>query len=84
MNVIEIEPGCEAYPEHDHSGEGQEEVYVVLRGSGTLQSGAEQTPLASGTLVRVGPTQRRKILPGPQGIVVLALGAVPGQAYQLR
>src|SRR5262249_21173997 len=28
MNVIEIDAGCEAYPEHDHVRDGQEEVYV--------------------------------------------------------
>lgn len=29
----------------DHVRDGLEEVYVVLRGSGTLESGAEKTPL---------------------------------------
>ncbi len=31
MNVIDIEAGCTAYPEHDHAKDGQEEVYVVLK-----------------------------------------------------
>lgn len=35
-------------------------------------------------LVRVGPSQKRKILPGPQGISVLAIGATPGKAYEPR
>jgi mannose-6-phosphate isomerase-like protein (cupin superfamily) len=84
MNVIAIDAGCAAYPEHDHTKDGQEEVYVVLRGSGTLQSGTEETPVSAGTLVRVGPAARRKIHPGPEGIVVLALGATPGKAYAPR
>ncbi len=84
MNVLEIDAGCTDYPEHDHVKDGQEEVYVVLQGDGTLDTGAEQTPLSAGTLVRVGPLQRRKILPGSQGIVVLAIGATPGQAYPSR
>jgi hypothetical protein len=33
-------------------------------------------------LVRVGPNQKRKILPGPQGAAVLAIGATPGKAYE--
>jgi len=84
MNVIEIEPGCVAYPEHDHVKDGQEEVYAVLKGGGTMDAGGERVELAEGMLVRVGPSTRRKILPGPEGITVLAIGATPGQAYVAR
>lgn len=84
MNVLEIEAGCAAYPEHDHVKNGQEEVYVVLKGSGTMDAGGDHVELAEGMLVRVGPSTRRKILPGSQGITVLAIGATPGQAYQAR
>ena len=84
MNVLELEAGCEAYPEHAHVKDGQEEVYVVLKGSGTMNAGGDHLELAEGMLVRVGPSTRRKILPGPRGITVLAIGATPGQAYQAR
>jgi mannose-6-phosphate isomerase-like protein (cupin superfamily) len=84
MNAIEIEAGCTSYPEHDHARDGQEEVYAVLSGGGTLEAGGEQIPLAPGVLVRVGPLERRKIVPGPQGITVLAIGATPGKAYERR
>jgi uncharacterized cupin superfamily protein len=81
MNVLAIETGCEGYPEHDHSGDGQEEVYVVLQGGGTLEAGDERIPLPVGTMVRVGPDQKRKLIPGPDGLVVLAIGGTPGKAY---
>ncbi len=84
MNVLDIEAGCASYPEHDHVKDGQEEVYVVLAGGGTLEAGGDKEELAEGMLVRVGPSTRRKILPGPQGIRVLAIGATPGQAYKPR
>ena len=84
MNVIEIDPGCVAYPEHDHLKDGQEEVYVVLEGGGTMDAGGEKMDLTRGMLVRVGPSTRRKIRPGPHGIVVLAIGGIPGQAYPKR
>jgi mannose-6-phosphate isomerase-like protein (cupin superfamily) len=83
MNVIEIDAGCEMYPEHDHHRDGQEEVYVVLRGSATLRAGGEQV-LSAGALVRVGPQQKRKFIPGPEGVTLLALGATPGKAYEPR
>jgi uncharacterized cupin superfamily protein len=84
MNVLAIEPGCTRHPEHDHLKDGQEEVYVVLEGSGVLKTGRDETPLSIGTLVRVDPAVKRQLLPGPQGIVVLALGATPGAAYAAR
>ncbi len=84
MSVFEIDPGATGYPEHDHAKDGQEEVYVVLRGSATLQAGDERFEVAAGTMVRVGPGQKRKWLPGPDGVRVLAIGATPGKAYEPR
>jgi mannose-6-phosphate isomerase-like protein (cupin superfamily) len=84
MNVLEIDAGCTGYPEHDHQRDGQEEVYVVLRGSATLEAGDETVELAAGTLARVGPRQRRKLVPGPEGVTLLAIGATPGKAYEPR
>jgi uncharacterized cupin superfamily protein len=84
MNVLEIDAGCTGYPDHDHVKDGQEEVYVVLRGSGTLEASDEELALTPGTLVRVGPSQKRKILPGPEGVAVLAIGGTPGKAYPSR
>jgi mannose-6-phosphate isomerase-like protein (cupin superfamily) len=84
MNVIEIDAGCADYPEHDHLKDGQEEVYVVLKGSATLHSGSESWPVEAGTLVRAGPSAKRKFVPGPQGVTLLALGATPGKAYAPR
>ena len=81
MNVIEIDAGCEKYPEHDHQKDGQEEVYLVLRGSATLQAGGEKLEVAEGAMVRVGPGQKRKWMPGPSGVTLLAIGATPGKAY---
>jgi len=84
MNVLEIDAGCTGYPEHDHAKDGQEETYVVLDGSGTLTSAGGETRLERGALVHVDPSVKRKILPGPQGIVLLVVGATPGQAYKPR
>jgi hypothetical protein len=39
-------------------------------------------PIDPETLVRVGPAARRKLWPGAEGMRVLALGGVPGHAYQ--
>jgi len=82
MNVLKLPPGWTGYPEHDHARDGQEEVYVVLRGSARLEAGGKSWELESGMLVRVGAGQRRKIVPGGEGVTLLALGGTPGKAYE--
>lgn len=84
MNVLRLPAGWSDYPDHDHSKDGQEEAYVVLEGSATLQAGDERHELTRGTLARVGAGQKRKIVPGPNGVTILALGGTPGKAYEPR
>jgi mannose-6-phosphate isomerase-like protein (cupin superfamily) len=82
MQVIDMPPNLTGYPEHDHAESGQEEVFVVLRGSGEIEVDGERVPVDPETIVRVGPAAKRKLLPGDDGMRVLALGGVPGQAYE--
>ncbi|HUP00433.1 MAG TPA: cupin domain-containing protein [Gemmatimonadota bacterium] len=82
MNVLRLPPNWSEYPEHDHTADGQEEVYVVLEGSAKLEAGGESWPLEPGMLVRVGPGEKRAIAPGEDGVTLLALGGTPGRAYE--
>jgi Cupin domain len=82
MQVIDLPPNATQYPEHDHLKDGQEEVFVVLRGSGELEVDGERHALDSETMIRVGPEPKRKLWPGDEGMRVLALGGCPGQPYQ--
>jgi len=95
ISIEELQPGADEYPEHDHSDEGiggrmfaerpqqldQEEAYVALRGSGTLEADGEEYPIDPEHIVRVGPAVKRKIVAGPDGLRLLALGATPGRPY---
>jgi quercetin dioxygenase-like cupin family protein len=81
MQILEIPPNAAQYPEHDHSHDSQEEVYLVLQGRATLQVGGEDYVLEPGVLARVGPTEKRKIVTGEDSATVLALGGVPGEVY---
>jgi len=83
MNVERFPAGYTDYPDHDHEQDGQEEVYFVYAGSATLQAGDEQFELTPGTFARVGPGQKRKIVPGDDGVELLALGGRPG-AFEAR
>jgi mannose-6-phosphate isomerase-like protein (cupin superfamily) len=82
MQVIDMPPNFENYPEHDHSEGGQEEVYLVLRGSADVDVEGERVSLDENTIIRVGPEAKRKINPGPQGVRLLAIGGTPGEAYE--
>lgn len=82
MNVERFPAGWDGYPEHDHTEDGQEEVFVVLDGSATLHSGDETWALGKGSMARVGPSAKRRIVPGEDGVTLLALGATPGKAYE--
>src|SRR5450631_669677 len=82
MQIEDFPPDFDSYPEHSHSEDGQEEVYVVLRGSAEIEIDGQRIPLDTETIVRVGPGARRRIIPGPQGVRILALGAVPGAVYE--
>jgi uncharacterized cupin superfamily protein len=95
VSIEELAPGADEYPEHDHSEDGlggemfakrpqqlgQEEVYVALRGSGTLEADGEEYRLDPDHIVRVGSKVKRKIVAGPEGLRLLALGGRPGEAY---
>lgn len=81
MQVIELPPNFEHYPEHDHTHDEQEEVYTVLSGRVTLRAGGEDHELEPGVFARVGPGERRKLVSGDEGVRILALGAMPGRVY---
>ncbi len=88
MQVMHFPPGWEGYPNHDHVNDsadendlGQEEVYIALDGSATLVVDDDEHALEPGVLARVGPGQKRRILPGPNGFRMVAVGARPGKAY---
>lgn len=81
MQVIDMPPNYENYPEHDHSHDDQEEVFLVMRGGGEIEIEGERLPLDGAHLARVGPGAKRKVWPGPEGIRLVVIGGVPGSAY---
>lgn len=84
MSVLELAPGATTYPEHDHAEDGQEEVFLLLEGSATMRAGDEEWQVGPGALVRVAPHVKRKWVPGDDGVTLLAIGAIPGKAFEPR
>jgi mannose-6-phosphate isomerase-like protein (cupin superfamily) len=82
MQVFTLPPNWDGYPNHRHSAEAfdpnQEEVYIPLTGEATLVADDSEFELRPGTMVRVGPNQLRRIVPGHEGIRFVAIGGSPG------
>jgi uncharacterized cupin superfamily protein len=81
MNVLEMDPHCEAYPAHDHQHDDQEEVYLVLEGSLVIQFDGHERVLMRGDLAHVTHDTKRKLVTRESSAVLLALGGVPGKAF---
>lgn len=81
MNVLELDPHCEGYPQHDHVADGQEELYVVLDGCIVLVAEGREQTLKRGDMARVPPNVVRKFVTRDSGATLLALGATPGKAF---
>jgi quercetin dioxygenase-like cupin family protein len=82
INWFELPPGAEGR-EHDEAGSGQEEVVVVVRGSGHWRAGGEEVPVREGSFVRFDPGTVRCPVAGPDGMTFVAVGSPPG-AYEAR
>ena len=82
LQVIDMPANADQYPEHDHAADGQEEVYLALRGSGEVEIDVARHPLDPDTMVRVSAGTQRKIWPGEEGLRVLAIGGCPGKTYE--
>jgi uncharacterized cupin superfamily protein len=83
IQVIELPPNADMYPEHDHSHDEQEEVYLALSGRATLRVGEEEFTLEPGVFARVGALERRKLVTGEEAARILAVGATPGSVYEI-
>jgi mannose-6-phosphate isomerase-like protein (cupin superfamily) len=83
LQLLRMPPDSgEFYPDHDHSHDGQEEVYVVLSGGAVFTIDGAATTVGPEVAVRVAPEARRHLAPGPEGAVVLVIGGRPGHPYE--
>ena len=82
LNWFELPPHAEGH-EHDESESGQEEVNVIVSGSGVYRIGDDEVPFAAGTIFRFDPETTRQPVAGPDGFTMVAIGARRG-SYEAR
>jgi quercetin dioxygenase-like cupin family protein len=82
FNLVEIAPGGQI-PEHDESGSGQHELYVILDGEATLRIGGTDHAAPAGTFASLEPPVTRTILNRSDApVTALLIGVDPGGAYE--
>jgi quercetin dioxygenase-like cupin family protein len=77
FNLVEIGPGGQI-PEHDESGSGQVELYVILEGDAVLRLEGEDHPAPAGTFASIEPPASRTILNRSEGkVTAMLIGVQP-------
>jgi mannose-6-phosphate isomerase-like protein (cupin superfamily) len=68
--------------EHNHAENEQEEVYFVVKGSGTMRIDGEEVALKPGRFVRVDPAATRVPRSGSEGLEFVTFGAPIDGKYE--
>ena len=68
--------------EHDEADDANEELYLVLRGRAVFELDGDRVDAPAGTFVFARPGVKRTAFAEEPGTTLLALGGVPGKAYE--
>ncbi|WP_135302879.1 cupin domain-containing protein [Haloarcula amylovorans] len=74
VSVLDCEPGWSGKP-HDHSDDGQEEVYVLVDGEATVTVDGDDVAMSAGDALRIGPDAKREIQNGETESQFVLVGA---------
>jgi uncharacterized cupin superfamily protein len=82
LSYVRCKPGQGATYVHRHKV--QEEVFIALRGDGTIILDGKRIKMPQGTIVRVGPKVWRALgNDSKKDVVYLILGAIPPKNFPL-
>ncbi len=81
VNVEHFQQGHENYPEHDHSSDGQEELYYIISGQATLTIDGEEHKLQAGSIAYVPPGHPRRFTTPDGPVQLLAIGGNPNAPF---
>jgi uncharacterized cupin superfamily protein len=82
INWFELPPNADGNL-HDEQDTGQEEVNVIVRGSGTYVIDGEEVAIREGDVFRFDPDTERGPRAGAEGLTIVAVGARRG-SYEPR
>jgi hypothetical protein len=82
VNWFDIPPNMPGV-EHDEVETQQEEVNVIVAGSGVYRVEGEEIPVSVGSVLRFDPETTRQPVAGPDGMTMIGIGARRGR-YEPR
>ena len=82
INWFELPPGAHGR-EHDEVESDQEEVNIIVRGSGTYRIDGADVSCEAGMIFRFDPETRRLLIAGDDGVTMIGIGARRG-SYEAR
>ena len=82
INWFEIPPNAPGL-EHNETETQQEEVNVIVAGSGVYRIEGEEVPVSVGSFLRFDPGTTRQPIAGPDGMTMIGIGARRG-SYEPR
>ncbi len=82
VNWFELPPNTEGR-DHDERDSSQEEVNIVIRGSGVYRIDGEEVLIRAPMAFRFDPETQRQLVAGPDGLTMIAVGARRG-SYEAR
>jgi uncharacterized cupin superfamily protein len=83
VNQLDLPAGVSGR-QHDELEDGQEEVYVVLAGGGTMLVDGEPVELVPGRWLRIDPGAKRVPTAGPDRLRLIMIGSTAGRGYEPR
>lgn len=83
VNAVTKDAGNVLIPEHEHGESGEQELYIIQRGSATATLDGEQVEVPAGSAVAVEGPVRRKFEATASPTTLIVVGAVPGKAYEV-
>ena len=82
INWFEFAPDAVGF-EHNEEESQQEEVNVIIAGSGVYRIDGEEIPVRRGSVLRFDPETTRVPIAGPDGMTMIGVGARRG-SYEPR
>jgi hypothetical protein len=76
------EAGDRIINEHDEEDDGNEELYLVMQGAAAFEIDGERLVAPTGTFVFVRSNVKRTAFAEEPGTTIVAVGGVPGKAYE--
>ena len=76
LNAVELPPG-DSIPEHDETGRGHEEVFLVLDGDVTIVVDGVDHPLRPGSFARLAPEPKRTVVNRSDALATVLIVSAP-------